>query len=275
MMLDKVKDNKKLRDWFLCCWDSILNFWAWPNWKCAAWDVCFSECIFNFDSLQVIVQRVLASKNMIQAKGGCLLAAYLKFLPLFLLVFPGMAARVLFTDKVACADPEVCEEFCGNRKGCWNIAYPYLVISLLPAGLRGLMLAVMMAAIMSSLTSIFNSASTVFTIDIWRRFRRNCSENEQLVVGRWVKKVCLFFQSIVSKHDLTSLTHFFSDCRLFVIALVALSVMWIPVIQNSKGSQLFHYMQSVTSFLAPPICAVYLLGIFVPRINEKVLIRFV
>ncbi|CAG0913907.1 unnamed protein product, partial [Notodromas monacha] len=188
----------------------------------------------------VIVQRVLASKNMIHAKGGCLIAAYLKFLPLFLLVFPGMAARVLFPNQVACADPVTCEEFCGNRKGCWNIAYPYLVINLLPAGLRGLMLACMMAAIMSSLTSIFNSSSTVFTIDIWRRFRRTCSEAEQLIVG-----------------------------RLFVLGLVSLSILWIPVIMSSKGSQLFHYMQSVTSFLAPPICAIYVLGIFVPRVNEK------
>ncbi|CAG0918286.1 unnamed protein product, partial [Notodromas monacha] len=185
---------------------------------------------------QVIVQRVLASRNMTHAKAGCMVSAYLKFLPLFLLVLPGMAARILYPNQVGCADPETCEKFCGNRQGCWNIAYPYLVIKLLPAGLRGVMLAVMMAAIMSSLTSIFNSASTVFTIDIWKRFRKGCSEAEQLFVG-----------------------------KVFVVLLVFLSVVWIPVIINTKGSQLFHYMQSVTSFLAPPICAIYVLAIFVPR----------
>ncbi|XP_042218698.1 sodium/glucose cotransporter 1-like isoform X2 [Homarus americanus] len=198
---------------------------------------------------QVIVQRTLASKNMTHAKAGCILAAYLKFLPLWLLVFPGMAARVLYKDRVACASPELCKAICGSRGGCTNIAYAELVLNLLPTGLSGLMLAVMMAALMSSLTSIFNSASTIFTIDVWMLVRKKISRRmgidakpsdaELLIVG-----------------------------RVFVVVLVFVSVIWIPVIQKTGNSQLFDYIQSISSFLAPPICAVYLLAIFWKRTNE-------
>ncbi|KFQ22670.1 Sodium/myo-inositol cotransporter 2, partial [Mesitornis unicolor] len=74
-------------------------------------------------------------------------------------------------DLVACADTETCQKICGNPSGCSDIAYPKLVIELLPVGLRGLMMSVMIAALMSSLTSIFNSASTIFTMDLWKHFR--------------------------------------------------------------------------------------------------------
>ncbi|XP_047494953.1 sodium/glucose cotransporter 5-like isoform X3 [Penaeus chinensis] len=188
---------------------------------------------------QVIVQRTLSSKNMVHAKAGCVLAAALKFLPMFLLVFPGMAARILFPDRVACVVPEECDAVCGSTAGCTNIAYIELVLRLLPTGLCGLMLAVMMAALMSSLTSIFNSASTIFTIDIWTRIRRGATDIELLIVG-----------------------------RAFVLVLVVISVIWIPVIQGSANSQLFVYIQSISSFLSPPICAVYLLAIFWPRTTE-------
>ncbi|GAV02437.1 hypothetical protein RvY_13004-3 [Ramazzottius varieornatus] len=83
---------------------------------------------------QVIVQRVLASKNYAHAKASCVVAGYLKLLPMFLMVLPGMAARVLFPDDVACVVPEICEKVCGSREGCTNIAYPKIVIELLPAG---------------------------------------------------------------------------------------------------------------------------------------------
>ncbi|XP_066982566.1 sodium/mannose cotransporter SLC5A10-like isoform X1 [Macrobrachium rosenbergii] len=195
---------------------------------------------------QVIVQRTLASKSMCHAKGGCVLAAYLKFLPLWLLVIPGMAARVLYPDRVACATPDACRAICGNPSGCSNIAYAELVLNLLPTGLSGLMLAVMMAALMTSLTSIFNSASTIFTIDVWMLFRARFSrqrakptETELLVVG-----------------------------KVFVMVLVVISVLWIPVIQTSGNSQLFHYIQRISSFLAPPICAVFVLAVFWGRTNE-------
>eukprot|EP00795_Rhopilema_esculentum_P004351 gene4351-20571_t len=133
---------------------------------------------------QVIVQRALAAKSLSHAQGGSLLAGYIKILPLFIMVFPGMISRVLYPDEVACANPDKCFEICGSRAGCSNIAYPKLVLGIMPTGLRGLMMAVMMAALMSDLTSIFNSASTLFTIDIWKRIRKNASTRELMIVGR-------------------------------------------------------------------------------------------
>jgi len=92
----------------------------------------------------------------------------------------------LCVDEIACADPNLCEEICGSRAGCTNIAYPTLVIRLMPVGARGLMLAVMLSALMSSLTSVFNSSSTIFTMDIWRQIRKDANEMELMVVGRSV-----------------------------------------------------------------------------------------
>lgn len=189
---------------------------------------------------QVIVQRALASKTIAHAKGGCILAAFLKILPLFLIVIPGMISRVLFTDSVACVDPDDCMEQCQSSTGCTNIAYPKLVINVMPTGLKGLMLAVVMSGLMSSLTSIFNSSSTIFTIDIWKRIRPNAKETEMMVVG-----------------------------RVFVLIMVAISILWIPIIQAAQGGRLFDYIQSITSYLSPPICAVFVLAVSWGRINEK------
>lgn len=88
-------------------------------------------------------------------------------------------------DTVGCADPDICERECGSRSGCTNIAYPDLVIEVMPAGLRGLMLSVMMSALISSLTSIFNSTSTIFTIDIYKRIRTHANDVELMIVGRY------------------------------------------------------------------------------------------
>ncbi|CAG2217983.1 SGLT6 [Mytilus edulis] len=190
---------------------------------------------------QVIVQRALAAKNIGHARGATLMAGYLKFLPLFLIIMPGMISRVLFTEDVACHDPETCIRVCDNPVGCSNVAYPKLILGLAPTGLRGLMMAVMMSALMSSLTSIFNSAATLFTMDLWTKIRRKASDRELLIVG-----------------------------KVFIVILVGISVAWIPLIQNSQEGQLFLYIQAVTGYLAPPICSVFLLAVFVPRINEKV-----
>ncbi|KAM9725599.1 sodium/myo-inositol cotransporter 2 isoform 2-T2 [Dama dama] len=189
---------------------------------------------------QVIVQRTLAAKNLSHAKGGSLMAAYLKVLPLFIMVFPGMVSRVLFPDEVACADPEICREVCSNPAGCSDIAYPKLVLELLPTGLRGLMMAVMVAALTSSLTSIFNSASTIFTMDLWNHLRPRASEKELMIVG-----------------------------RVFVLLLVLVSILWIPVVQASQGGQLFIYIQSISSYLQPPVAVVFIMGCFWKRANEK------
>ncbi|CAF1436999.1 unnamed protein product [Rotaria sordida] len=196
--------------------------------------------IWYWCSDQVIVQRALAAKNLTHARAGCIVASYLKFLPLFLMIIPGMVARILFQDEIGCSTPETCEKMCGNRMSCTDIAYPLIVIKLMPNGLRGLMLACMIAALMSSLTSIFNSSSTIFTIDIWQRFRSKAPQWELLIVGR----VC-------------------------TLVLVGISIIWIPIISVAQGGKLFDYIQSVTSFLAPPICAIYLLAILWKRINEE------
>ncbi|CAH2307346.1 sodium glucose cotransporter 5 [Pelobates cultripes] len=189
---------------------------------------------------QVIVQRSLSAKNLSHAKAGSILASYLKMLPMIFIIMPGMISRALYPDTVACVVPEICVEVCGTEVGCSNIAYPKLVIELMPSGLRGLMIAVMMAALMSSLTSIFNSSSTLFTMDIWRKIRKNANEKELLLVGRIV-----------------------------TVVLVVISVVWIPILQNANSGQLFVYIQSVTSYLAPPVTAVFALAIFWKRANEQ------
>ncbi|XP_031696740.1 sodium/glucose cotransporter 4-like [Anarrhichthys ocellatus] len=196
---------------------------------------CMCLCV------QVIVQRSLSAKSLSHAKGGSVLGGYLKLLPMFFIVMPGMISRSLFPDTVGCVDPAVCQSVCGTSVGCSNIAYPKLVVELMPVGLRGLMLAVMLAALMSSLTSIFNSSSTLFTLDLYHRARPGASERELMIVG-----------------------------RVFILVLVCVSLLWIPVIQTANSGRLFDYIQSVTSFLAPPITAVFLMAVFWPRANEQV-----
>ncbi|KAI5622625.1 sodium/glucose cotransporter 1, partial [Silurus asotus] len=188
---------------------------------------------------QVIVQRCLSAKNMSHVKAGCILCGYLKLLPMFLMVFPGMISRVLYPDEVACVVPELCKEYCDTEVGCTNIAYPKLVVDLMPNGLRGLMLSVMLASLMSSLTSIFNSSSTLFTMDIYAKVRSKASEKELMIAG-----------------------------RLFILVLIGISIAWIPIVQSAQSGQLFDYIQSVTSYLAPPIAAVFTLAIFCKRVNE-------
>lgn len=188
---------------------------------------------------QVIVQRCLSAKNLSHVKGGCILCGYLKLLPMFLMVFPGMISRILYPDEVACVDPTECEKYCGASVGCTNIAYPKLVVDLMPNGLRGLMLSVMLASLMSSLTSIFNSASTLFTMDIYTKVRRTASERELMIAG-----------------------------RVFILVLIGVSIAWIPVVQSAQSGQLFDYIQSITSYLTPPVAAVFMLAIFCKRVNE-------
>ncbi|KAM5190364.1 sodium/glucose cotransporter 1-like [Callospermophilus lateralis] len=188
---------------------------------------------------QVIVQRCLSAKNMSHVKAGCTLCGYMKLLPMFLMVMPGMISRILYTEKIACVLPSECKKYCGTPVGCTNIAYPTLVVELMPDGLRGLMLSVMMASLMSSLTSIFNSASTLFTMDIYTKIRKQASEKELMIAG-----------------------------RLFILFLIAISIAWVPIVQSAQSGQLFDYIQSITSYLGPPIAAVFLLAVFWKRITE-------
>jgi SSS family solute:Na+ symporter len=169
---------------------------------------------------QVIVQRVLAAKDEGHAKAGAVLAGFLKILPVFMLVVPGMIARALYPEEMA-ADS--------------NAAFPLLVVRLMPVGLVGLMVASMLAALMSSLASVFNSSSTIFTMDFYRKLRPAAGERELVNVG-----------------------------RLATVIMVGLGLLWIPFMKYINA-QLYVYLQSVQAYISPPIAAVFLLGVFWPR----------
>ncbi|XP_064103539.1 sodium/mannose cotransporter SLC5A10-like isoform X3 [Macrobrachium nipponense] len=188
---------------------------------------------------QMMVQRVMAARSLSHAQGGTLFAGYAKLLPLFMVVIPGMISRVLYPNEVGCVDPEECLKFCGSPTSCSNSAYPKLVFEFLPSGVRGIMLSVMLSALMSDLTSIFNSASTLFTMDIWSLFHPKSSTREKLMVG-----------------------------RIFIVMLVALSIVWIPIIERTQGGQLYIYIQSIAAYLAPPIAAIYCMAIVWKRMSE-------
>ncbi|MBL8205829.1 MAG: sodium:solute symporter [Blastocatellia bacterium] len=173
---------------------------------------------------QVIVQRVLSAKDIAHAKAGTIFAGFLKVLPVFMLIVPGMIARALYPQEMATDS---------------NAAFPTLVVRLMPAGLQGVMVAAMLAALMSSLASVFNSSSTIFTMDFYKKFRPDASEKQLVNVG-----------------------------RVATVLMVILSLAWIPFMSRISG-QLWIYLQSVQAYVSPPIAVVFLLGIFWRRINGQ------
>lgn len=224
--------------------DDAFHIWRSPT----TGDIPWPGAVFGLTTLglftwcqdQVIVQRCLSAKNLGHAKAGSLLAAFLKLFGFLLFIIPGMISRILYTDDIACASPEECDRFCQNKAGCSNLAYPLLVLRLLPAGVRGLMLAAMLAALMSSLTSIFNSASSIVTLDIWRQFRKKAKETELMIVG-----------------------------RVTILVLIGVSILWLPILQQSQGGILWFYLQAVKSYLVVPWCQLFLLGFFWKRMTEQ------
>ena len=175
---------------------------------------------------QHIVQRCLAGKNEQQARRGTLFAAYLKLLPFFIFLIPGLIAYSLAQQgKLHLTDA--------------NQAFPTLVRDLLPTGLRGLLAGGLLAALMSSLASVYNACSTLFTMDIYQKIKPAASNQELVKVGRITTAV-----------------------------VVILGMVWIPLMSKISGV-LYQYLQSVQSYLAPPIAAVFLLGVFSKRINSK------
>ncbi len=173
------------------------------------------------DSDQHIVQRVLAAKNIKQARTGTIFAGYLKILPVFIFVLPGIVAMALFSDVSNNPDS----------------AYPTLVTRLLPDGIKGLVLAGMLAALMSSLASAFNACSTLLTWDVYKKMRPTASEQRLVTVG-----------------------------RISAGAMVFLGLAWIPLMKF-VSSQIYIYLQSVQAYIAPPIAACFLLGLFFRRLN--------
>jgi SSS family solute:Na+ symporter len=173
---------------------------------------------------QFIVQRVLAAKDQNHARRGTIFAGYLKLLPLFIFVIPGVVAYALSQQgRLQLAAPDQ--------------ALPTLVATLLPVGLRGLVVAGLLAALMSSLSSVFNSTSTLVTIDVYRKIRTIASERELVLVGQATTAV-----------------------------LVGLGLLWIPLMRLISG-QLYQYLQSVQAYISPPIAAVFLIGVLWRRVN--------
>jgi SSS family solute:Na+ symporter len=173
---------------------------------------------------QYIVQRVLTAKNLKEARRGTVFAAYLKLSPVFIFLLPGMIAVALFKQGA----PGF-ESIGTNPQG----AFPVLVSNLLPVGLRGLVLAGMLSALMSALASLFNSTATLFTVDFYKRLRPLSTEKHLVFVG-----------------------------RLATGAVILLGMAWIPFLQDLGKGQLYTYLQLVQSLLAPSIAAVFMLGIF-------------
>jgi len=175
---------------------------------------------------QYIVQRTLAAKNIKVGLQGSIWGAYLKLTPVFIFLLPGIIAYAMTkTGQLQLDSPDQ--------------ALPAMIATLLPTGVRGLVAAGLLAALMSSLASVFNSCSTLFTIDIYQKLRPEASEKKLVNVGRIATGV-----------------------------VVVLGIAWIPVMANISGV-LYQYLQSVQSYIAPPITTVFLLGIFWKRINAK------
>ncbi|XP_063961384.1 sodium/glucose cotransporter 4-like [Lytechinus pictus] len=204
---------------------------------------------------QVIVQRALSARNLSHGQGATLLAGFLKTLPLFLIVMPGMIARIFYTDIVACVDK--CEEICGSKTSCSNLAFPLLVFDpeLLPEGAHGLLSAVILSALMSSLTSTFNSSSTIFTMDLWRWIRKIPGDREMGQLPR----------ETAQKHEMELMI----VGRLFVVLIIIISILWVPIVQNNPSGQLFVYIQQVMAYLAPSITAVFLSAVLWEGTTEQ------
>src|SRR5467141_4543263 len=171
---------------------------------------------------QVIVQRVLSARDEGHAKAGTIFAGFLKILPVFMLVLPGIIAFALFPDQV-------------NSKP--DYAYPTLVLNLLPTGLVGLVMAALLAAVMGAMSSVFNSASTLVTLDFYKKIRPQASEKQLVNFGRVATGM-----------------------------MVLLGLLWVPFI-HYISSQLYIYLQSVQAYISPPISACFILGILWPRLN--------
>ena len=198
---------------------SVIGFWYW----------CTD---------QYIVQRVLSGKNEREARRGTIFGAYLKLLPVFLFLIPGMIAFALHQKSLA-AGGEGFLPFLANGAANSDAAFPTLVAKLLPAGVKGLVVCGILAALMSSLASLFNSSSMLFTIDFYKRLRPQTSEKALVKIG-----------------------------QVATVVIVILGILWIPIMR-SIGDVLYNYLQDVQSVLAPGIASAFLLGICWKRASAK------
>ncbi len=180
---------------------------------------------------QYIAQRVLTARNLKEARRGTIFAGYLKLAPMFIFLLPGMIAVALYKQGA----PGF-ESIGTNPQG----AFPVLVSNLLPDGLRGLVLAGMLSALMSALASLFNSTATLFTVDFYKRLKPQSSEKHLVNVG-----------------------------RVATAGVIVIGMLWIPILQDLGKGQLYTYLQLVQSLLAPSIAAVFMAGIFSGAVTPK------
>jgi len=188
---------------------------------------------------QYIVQRALSAPDEREARRGSICAGFLKLLPVFIFIIPGMICFALAQSNKAPAIREVLFDDKGQivREQCQQ-AFPLLVKTVLPAGVRGIVVAGLLAALMSSLAGCFNASSTLFTMDFYSKFRPKSSQHHLVWIGRIATTI-----------------------------MVLIGLLWIPVIRGGKG--LYDYLQTVQGYLAPPIFVVFFLGIFMKRLNGK------
>jgi SSS family solute:Na+ symporter len=187
---------------------------------------------------QYIVQRALSAKNETQARRGSIFAGLLKILPVFIFIIPGMMALAIARTGNF-PGMEVMLDAQGNViPDAAQAAFPLMVTSILPVGVRGLVVAGLLAALMSSLAGVFNACSALFTMDLYKKWRPTASQHQLVWMGRVATTI-----------------------------MVIIGLLWIPVIQGSRG--LYEYLQGVQGYLAPPIFTVFFLGVFNKRLNAK------
>ena len=185
---------------------------------------------------QYIVQRALTAPNEQEARRGTIFAAALKLLPVFIFIIPGMIALALARTGRAPGLGTMIDANGNTIASAAQGAFPLLVQNVMPIGLRGVVVAGLLAALMSSLAGVFNASATLFTIDFYQRLHPRASQAQLVWIGR-------------------AATTF----------MVIIALAWIPVIQGARG--LYEYLQGVQAYLAPPIFAVFFFGVFMKRLN--------
>lgn len=188
---------------------------------------------------QYIVQRALGARDEREARRGSITASFFKLLPVFIFIIPGMITFALAKSGQV---PALQQEFFGPAgellRDNAQRAFPLLVAHVLPVGVRGIVVAGLLAALMSSLAGVFNASSTLFTMDFYSRMRPQATQQQLVWMGRVATTV-----------------------------MVAIGLFWIPVIRGGKG--LYDYLQGVQAYLAPPIFVVFFFGVFMKRLNSK------
>lgn len=185
---------------------------------------------------QYIVQRALGARDETQARRGSIWASMLKLLPVFIFIIPGMICLALAKTGNSAIGNVILDENGQVIRDQAQAAFPLLVKTVLPAGIRGIVVAGLLAALMSSLAGVFNASATLFTMDFYRKLQPGISQEKLVWVG-----------------------------RVATVVMVLIGLAWIPVIQGGRG--LYDYLQGIQAYLAPPIFAVFFLGIFWKRLN--------